>query len=342
MDNNWLKELPESCHAGVNEALVSAFGARGIDSAEPVLGGASGALAYRIGIGTESYLLRLEARPSPLRNPHQYECMRIASEAGIAPRLHYSNDAAGMAIMDFIAGYPLSSYPGGQSALAVAMGELVGRLQATDAFPVLGDYRVFVSRMLGYLKSRFAPGLLDEHHAGFDRIRDAYPWNADRHVSSHNDPNPRNILFDGKRLWLIDWETSYRNDAFTDIAIVIENHAPDAEIEDTLMAAWLGRAPDRLDRAKVKLMRQMTKVYYAGLLFASLHHPAAPMNKGAEPIASLLAPTADEFRAQLATGELKPTAVETRVILGKMLLAGFVADICTQEFEDAITVCKGG
>jgi hypothetical protein len=41
-------------------------------------------------------------------------------------------------------------------------------------------------------------------------------------VSSHNDPVPANILFDGRRPWLIDWEWAYRNDPLVDVAIVLK------------------------------------------------------------------------------------------------------------------------
>jgi thiamine kinase-like enzyme len=99
--------------------------------------------------------------------------------------------------------------------------------------------------MLGYIKGVFAPGLLDEHMEGFERIRVAYPWDSAGHVSSHNDPNPRNIIFDGEKLWLIDWETSYRNDSLTDIAILVENHASPAELEEALLTA--GPAAPRIE-----------------------------------------------------------------------------------------------
>jgi len=63
---------------------------------------------------------------------------------------------------------------------------------------------------------------LDPHLEGFETIRAAYPWDASALVSSHNDPNPRNILFDGQRLWLVDWELRFRNDPLTDIAILMQ------------------------------------------------------------------------------------------------------------------------
>ena len=334
MIDNWLEKLPETFHSAGREAVTSAFGAAPILSIDPVLGGASGALTFRLGVNDRLYLLRMETSRSPLRNPHQYCCMRIAAEAGIAPPLRYANDDAGTVIMDFIAARPFSAYPGGPYGLVNALGRLAAQLQATAPFPVLGDYRAFLGRMLGYIKGVFAPGLLDEHVEGFERIRDAYPWDAAHHVSSHNDPNPRNIIFDGEKLWLIDWETSYRNDSLTDIAILVENHANTAELEEVLLTSWSGRAPDRVMRAKIRVMRQLTRLYYAGLLVAFATNPSGP-------IADLAAPTPDEFRARVASGELKPVALETRIVLGKMCLAAVLAELHTGSFEEALRVCQG-
>ena len=334
MIDNWLEKLPETSHLTARESVTSAFGAAPIHSIDPVLGGASGALTFRIGVNDHFYLLRMETSRTPLRNPHQYACMRIAAEAGIAPPVRYLNEDAGAVIMDFITARPLSTYPGGPSGLANGLGRLAALLQETASFPVLGDYRAFLGRMLSYIKGIFAPGLLDEHLEGFERMRDAYPWDSARHVSSHNDPNPRNIIYDGEKLWLIDWETSYRNDSLTDIAILAENHARTAELEDALLTSWSGRAPDRLMRAKLRVMRQLTRLYYAGLLFAF-------MARTSELIGDLAAPTPDEFRARIASRELKPVALETRILLGKMCLATVLAELRTDGLEEALRHCQG-
>ena len=40
-------------------------------------------------------------------------------------------------------------------------------------------------------------------------------------VSSHNDLfKPDNILFDGQRIWLVDWEAAFLNDPYADLAAV--------------------------------------------------------------------------------------------------------------------------
>ena len=65
-------------------------------------------------------IVRLEGQPSPLRNPHQYE--RIASAVGIAPKLHHVDEVNRVAVMDFVEGRPLSTFPGGPRALSRAVG----------------------------------------------------------------------------------------------------------------------------------------------------------------------------------------------------------------------------
>jgi aminoglycoside phosphotransferase (APT) family kinase protein len=318
MGLSWLDTIPENLHDAAKEAVSSAFGHTPVTAIDPVLGGWSGAVAYRVEVSGRFYLVRMEVRRGPLRNPHQYTCMRIAAGASLAPPVHYANDDTGAAIMDFVMQRPLHEYPGGPLALAKALGELVAKLQATAPFPDLGDYRMFLERMLAYLRSVFAEGLLDPHLEAFEHIRQAYAWDAESHVSSHNDPNEYNILFDGQRLWLIDWETAYRNDPLVDVAILVENHAQTPELEDALVRSWLGREPSREIRERLRLMRLMTRLYYAGLLMMSTGKPGAP-------ITDLVAPTPDEFRSMVAAGHLQPTATETRVLLSKMLLSGFLA-----------------
>jgi thiamine kinase-like enzyme len=69
----------------------------------------------------------------------------------------------------------------------------------------------------------FVDGLLDAASERLVQIRETYAPEAENFVSSHNDVLPRNILFDGNRLWLIDWEGAYRNDPLVDLATALDN-----------------------------------------------------------------------------------------------------------------------
>jgi hypothetical protein len=239
--------------------------------------------------------------------------------------------------MDFVAAQPFDTYPGGAPALARDAGSLVARLQATPQFPQLTDYLAILARMLAYLRggTLYAPGLLDRHAEGFERIRAAYPWDTATHVSSHNDPNPRNILFDGTRLWLIDWETSYRNEPLVDVAIVAGQFAPTPELGDALLHAWLGRAPDRVLRAKLTLVHMLTRLYYAGLL-------AFTTPPGAAPETDLAAPTPDEFRAAVESGQVQAGTPQTTRLFAKVVLAQFAAGLAAPGFEEALVIARSG
>jgi Phosphotransferase enzyme family len=325
-------ERRETAHS----AVATAFGAAPLTALTPITGGASGALTYRIEVARRPYLLRLETARDVFRNPHRgYACMQVAAEAGIAPPLHHADPQAGVAIMAFVPQRPLLEYPGGTAALVHDLGGLIARLQTTPTFPLLADYQVVVERMLALMRGSglFAAGLLDRHHEGFERIRAAYPWDASAPVSSHNDPNPTNILFDGERLWLIDWEIAFRADPLVDVAITAENFAATVELETVLLQAWLGREPTRGIRARLLLMRQLTRLFYACLILS--------MFIGRRPQETdLTALSPDAFRDAVGHGRLTIGAAETLYQLGKMSLAGFLAGFAAPGFDEALVIAR--
>jgi hypothetical protein len=185
--------------------------------------------------------------------------------------------------------------------------------------------------MLGaaYGSRVFTAGLLDPHLAGFQRIREAYPWDDSTHVSSHNDPNPRNVLFDGERLWLIDWETSGRNDPFADVAVLSHELAGTPELQEALLRSALGREPDRATRARFPLMRQVARLYFACVILRGFASRA-------EPDRDLKALTPAEFVSAIQAGRLRVGTPELLYQWGKMFLAAFQAGLAAPDFEASL------
>ncbi|TXL77576.1 hypothetical protein FHP25_09095 [Vineibacter terrae] len=327
---------PEDLFASAQEtaraAQQAAFGRAPVAALAPLSGGASGAFPFRAQVGGRRYLVRVEGPASPLRNPHQYEAMRIAADAGIAPAIHHLDPAARVAVADFVDEQPLSTYPGGRPALVRALAELLGRVQATSPFPAFVEYPAIVARLWAHVcrTGLFAPGVLDAHTARLDAIRRSYAWDPASTVSSHNDPVPRNILFDGARLWLIDWESAYRNDPLVDAAIMLDNLAPAADLQRIFVHAWLGRAPDDAFHARLSQVRALTRLYYAGVLLS-----ASAAAAGALADTDLAAPTAAQLRRAMSDGRLKPGAADTKHVLGKMYLASFLTEVAPPGLDAA-------
>lgn len=319
MTGQWETLVPEALHGAVREALAATYGSAPVEWLGQVEGGASGAVALRLAANSHHYLLRVEARRSPVRNPHQYACMAIAAEAGVAPPLHYVDAENGVALMDMIETVPLERFPGGDVARTRALAELARRLQETPAFPELADWRMIVGRLLSLLESRADAGLLSPHRAAFERLTAEVPWDGATHVSSHNDPNARNVLFDGERLWLIDWETAYRNDPMVDVAIMADNLAATPELSGELLRTWLARAPRSGEAERFAAIRRLTRLYYAGLLIGFGGPPDARLS-------DLSAPTSAEIEARQARGEMAAVTSENLLVAGKMCLAAFLQE----------------
>jgi aminoglycoside phosphotransferase (APT) family kinase protein len=334
MTTNGPDAYPGARREIIRSALKAAFDSSPIDAITPITGGASGASTFRVEVRGRRYILRLEGAPSPLRNPHQYVSMRIAADAGIAPTIRYVDETTRVAVIDFVEGQPLAEFPGGLPALAQALGLLLRRVQATPQFPRFVDYPDIVGRLWAYVCriGLFAPGVLDAHTEHLLRIRETYVWDSTDSVSSHNDAIPSNILFDGRRLWLIDWESAYRNDPLVDVATMLDSLAPSPELESVLLGAWLGHAADESLLARLALIRALTRLYYAGV-FLSASSAASPR---AMPDGDLSAPTLPEFRRAILGGRHKAGAPETKHILGKMFLAPFIANATPPGFDAAV------
>jgi aminoglycoside phosphotransferase (APT) family kinase protein len=249
-----LSNVAEGHRDTVRAALADAFGAAAVAAVTALAVGASAGAILRVETGGRSYLLRVEGPRSPLRYPDQYKALRMAAEAGLAPRVHYVDEGAGVAVTDFIETHPLRDFPGGPRALVLAVAELLRRLHGSPVFPAFVPY---------------AETVLDRHVEHLERLRASYDWDPAQAVSCHNDSLPSNILFDGKRLWLVDWESAYPNDPLVDIAIQLDNIARGPEIEEVLLQAWLGRAPEAGVRDRLAQARALNRLYYAGVLLSA-------------------------------------------------------------------------
>ena len=333
MNDGAFAVLPEARREIVRQALVAAFGKVPVDAITPLAGGATSAMPCRVDIGGRRYLLRVEGVPSPLRNPHQYEAMRIAAAVGIAPPIHYIDEASRVAVIDFVAPQPLAAFPGGPPALVQALAALLRRLQAAPAFPHFVDYPDIVARLFAHVRRTglFAAGLLDPHVERLERLSEIYAAGATHLVSSHNDLIPSNILFDGERLWLIDWESACRNDPLVEVSTLRDTLANSAELQDALLQAWLGHKPGQAALDRLAVVRALTRLYYAGVFLS-----ASAASNWTTGETDLSAPGLDEFQLSVRDGRFVRGAPQTKHVLGKMFLAAFYSGVPAPGFDAAV------
>lgn len=264
--------IPEAHRAAVDRALLAAFGTAELDAVTPLGGGLSDALVFRIRVGGIPYLLRIDGTTDGFRDPERWRiCMRIAAEACLAPPVRYACAGDGVAILDFIPERSMTlDYAGTKEDLLVELGQTVRILHQCAPFPPLMDYLDATDLLVGQFR---ASGIVDAETiraplARYAEVASVYRRLPGDLVSSHNDLNPRNILYDGRRLWLVDWEASFLADRYVDLAAVVNFFATSDEEAEIVLRAYFGGPSSAQQRARLFLARQISHVFY-GVMFLS-------------------------------------------------------------------------
>jgi aminoglycoside phosphotransferase (APT) family kinase protein len=246
--------IPKEKQTAVRRALLEAFGTEEYSNLQELHRGLSSARIYRVTVKGTSYLLRVVMRSDALGDPtRQIACMTAAAAVGIAPRIHYANVEDRVLITDFVEAKPFPDDMG------VRMAAVLRKLHALPLFPNLMNY---FERMGGVLKQFAAAGIVPaadsaELVLAYDRVMAVYPVEL---ISSHNDLKPDNVLFDGRQVWLIDWEAAFLNDRYTDLAVTANFFVED---EEQFLAVYLGAAPDAEQMARFFLIRVAMSIIYA-------------------------------------------------------------------------------
>ncbi|GAB4198635.1 MAG: hypothetical protein OHK0022_18220 [Roseiflexaceae bacterium] len=243
-------------------------------------GGLSGQLVLRLDVAERAYVLRVSVAPEVVQGPQaHFAAMEIAAAQGIAPRVHYTDAQAGICITDFIASQPVGlalRQPEQQAQLAT----MLRRLHSGPAFPTQADIFAYLQGIQAQLAGAGVtpPGWVQSYLQQFAAVEAALR----PHLTSapcHNDVNPNNLLFDGERLWLIDWEAAAMNEPMLDLSNLLYWFALEPAQEAAFLRAYYGTEPDERQRAKLTLMHQVTRCFYT-LMFMLL---AVQFNQGQLP-----------------------------------------------------------
>ena len=335
-----LAAIPRAREDAVHVALREVFANRDARDFIPISGGVSGALIYRFAVEDRLYVLRIEPERIALADRQRgFECMLSASQVGAAPSVHHADAGTGIAIMNFVAGRPLSEHPDGPMGLANGLGALVARLQTAASFPSIGNYPDAIVKMLDDVRGSqlLVSDQWNRCAEGLERIRVALPWDTSSLVPCHNDPNPRNILFDGERLWLVDWELAFQNDRLVDLAILTTDIAEGPELEDAVLTAALGSKLTPELRARLLLIRQLTRLFYGCVVLQSLAVELPSIQHDGK--AHL---TPEAFRLGVEEGLWKPGSPEIACAFAKMSLTAFSDASVSSMFDKALNLVRGG
>jgi len=210
--------------AGVEACLPAAL--RGpTTTIAKIAAGLSGAGVYRVDAGGRSYVLKIAGPREPVDGWRARTAMlRTAADAGVAPAVVHVDDVRRAVVSERVVDRSFVARLAQPSTRDAAIGELGATLRRVHALPlpdraIVGrEPRAFLDEIWTGLRGFPLPAWTGDV---VRRVLDEPPPPAERApVLSHNDPNPSNLVYDGARLLLLDWDNAGANDPFNDLAAV--------------------------------------------------------------------------------------------------------------------------
>ncbi|MES2123479.1 MAG: phosphotransferase [Gemmatimonadota bacterium] len=259
--------VPEPSREAVRRGLAEVFGPEARGSLTPLTGGRSGAVTLRAVSGEKSAVVRVVVNPLPFNDPvRQFAMMATAAEDGVAPPVYFADPAAGVVISAFIESQPVGQAFRSDPGTFAALGAMLRRLHDGPPGPEFLDVFSCIEGARAVIESagQKLPPLVERYLSRFAEVRSALQPHMTR-GASHNDLNPGNILFDGNRLWIIDWESAWQNDPMLDLATVRHWFRLPPAAEELLLNGYFGGEPTPFQRAKLDLMQQVVSINYASV-----------------------------------------------------------------------------
>jgi aminoglycoside phosphotransferase (APT) family kinase protein len=292
-----------------------------VERIETITLGLSGAAVHAVTTSRGAYVLRLQGRQTDEASfAQQLRVLRRAADAGVAPAVVHVNEAARAVVSIRVPGMPLAAALGDPAQRGPALSSLVDRLRILHALDPadVADSTPLLHARAAWEAARDRPGFptwAKSLAPTFDAIAAVLAGDG-RRVVSHNDVNPMNVLWDGARAWLVDWEVTGLGHPYYDLAVL----AVFLRFGDDVALDWVARhdgAPlDERSRVTFRALRQLAGVL-CGLTFVNL---AGELDVGPAP-ARASTPSLGACYDAMRTGKLDLQSPRGRLPFGLALLA---------------------
>ena len=330
--------IPQEKSAAVTRGLREAFGLTAFEDIRRLTRGHTSSLVFRIVVRGSPFLLKIIMRTDdPTRH---FTCMKAAAEAGLAPHVWYTSIEDRIAITDFVEAAPFAV-----TDALVRIPAALRTLHALPPFPgVLNHLNTSCMFLInkgtavdGFIQRFQAANILPEGEseellARYAQLAAVYPRHDPDMVSSHNDLfKPDNILFDGHRVWLVDWEAAFLNDRYADLAVVANLVVTNDAEERVYLQEYFGQPPDQYQLARFFLMQQVAHIFYA-MVFLLLGSSGRQLNLSENP------PDFRDFHRRIWAGEVNLADNQMKTVYGWVHREQLLQNMRQARFYEAVRI----
>ncbi|MBU6244217.1 MAG: phosphotransferase [Actinomycetales bacterium] len=235
---------------------------------------------YRVDLDDHSVVVRLsDPQGSDLAIDRENEYLNsvAAAASGAAPAVIEYQPGAGALVVAWVRGRTFTEADVRSPANLPRIAQACRILHAGPAFAQSFDMFDIQARYLALVRERGyrLPDRYEEFAPQVARVRAAMQGVRERLVPCNNDLLAANLIDDGERIWIIDYEYSGMNEASFEIGnIWSESTLPLDQLEPLVEAYWGQATPARIARAR--LWALMSK--YGWTLWASIQQATSSID----------------------------------------------------------------
>jgi thiamine kinase-like enzyme len=207
----------------------------------------------------------------------EFHAASIAAAQGVGPAVLGYAPGRGVSVVEWIDGRTFQPTDLHDSATLARLAQTCRRLHASPAFSTNFDMFAIQRRYLELvqLHGYRIPSDYTDHLPAVQLIQAAMDVHPQPTVACHNDVLAANIMDDGQRLWLIDYEYAGNNDPCFELGnIASEAHLSHDRLRE-LVGSYFGRESDAL-YARARLFALMSN--YGWTLWAAIQDSVSPVD----------------------------------------------------------------
>ena len=224
----------------------------GVETRVEVLGGGITNHNFKVDVADESFVLRIAGHDTALLGIDrrvEHEASLAAAAVGVGPQVVAFVEPEGYLVTRFIEG---SIVPIEQMRDAESIRRVANALRAVHRGPTLPGRFIAFRVVEEYRSTAFAHGAevpssyvwARQVARRVERARGVFPERP-----CHNDLLNANLIDDGSRIRIVDWEYAGMGDVFFDLANFSINHGLDREARESLLAAYFGDVRPAAERS---------------------------------------------------------------------------------------------
>jgi thiamine kinase-like enzyme len=226
---------------------------------------------FRVEVGSATYVLRLAGPRTEelgIDREHELACARIAAQLDVGPEVVSVLPQGQGLVSRFVPSHPVTEEAARQPDTLARFARSLRTVHEGPAFP--GHFSPFDTVRTYYAHAREKrvtfPAGIDRVLARADELERAVRGKrADR--PCHNDLLAGNLLDDGQRIWILDWEYAAMGDPMFDLGNFAVNQGLDEAATRVLLRAYFGqdRDEDLVDLQRMRAASDLREAFWGFL-----------------------------------------------------------------------------